>query len=227
MAKWLPIKEGERLLWLQNFVLKLAGYVGTAGVTAADVTLATNILNGYAWLVARTEQITHFKEALRRYKTIATVGQEGAPLGAFPLAPIFPASPAAVSAGMLRQLIRLVKRIKATNGYTKAMGEDLGIESPKSTPILGKPKFKATPTPNSVVRLDWVKRRASGVIVESQRGDETTWTVLGRDTLSPYFDTRAPLVNGVPEIRRYRIRYLMGDAAVGDYSAILTITTTP
>ena len=33
---YLPVREADRLTWLQNFALKLNVYVGTAGIFAAQ-----------------------------------------------------------------------------------------------------------------------------------------------------------------------------------------------
>ncbi len=60
-----------------------------------------------------------------------------------------------------------------------------------------------------------------------QRAGETTWTMLGTDTSSPYLDSRPPLVAGQPEVRRYRLRYVVNDVPVGNYSAVASITTVP
>jgi hypothetical protein len=65
------------------------------------------------------------------------------------------------------------------------------------------------------------------VLVESQRANEVAWTNLGTDRFSPFVDTREPLAAGAPEVRRYRLRYLEGDDAVGAYSPTVTVTTVP
>jgi hypothetical protein len=75
--------------------------------------------------------------------------------------------------------------------------------------------------------MDWVKSTSDGVIIESQRGSEVDWTPMGTDRFAPWIDTRAPLVAGQPEVRRYRIRYLDGDDPVGLDSAVLSVTTIP
>lgn len=227
MPTWLPRTQAERLLWLENFKNKLAIYVGTAGITVADVTAAEEWYDAYAWIIARSEQITALKEDITAYKVILSDGPLGTPLGAYPAAPIFPAAPALVSAGIFLQVVQLAERIRATAGYTQPIGEDLGIEPVGSVPVLGDPTFVAVALPNSEVRLDWVKASSQGVIVESQRGDEVAWTLLGVDNFSPYLDGRAPLVAGQPEVRRYRIRYIVGDEPVGNYSAIVSVTTVP
>ena len=92
--------------------------------------------------------------------------------------------------------------------------------------------FERTPTsrakPAGVTGCEiWVKASADGLVVESQRGAEVTWTVVGTDNFSPYLDGRDPLVAGQPEVRRYRGRYVLNDEPVGNYSAVASVTTIP
>lgn len=229
MATWLPVSQAQRLIWLQNFALKIALYVGTAGITASDVTLVGNWLATYQWILNRKEQIATVSQDLTAWFNIYADGPEGTALGAFPTAPVYPAVPPLFTptAGMWIQLTRFVERTRNSAGFTQAMAEDLGVVPGGSSPALGDPTFDAIAQPNSEVRLNWFKGSATGVIIESQRGSETTWTVLGTDTSSPYLDSRDALVAGQPEVRRYRIRYLVGDEAVGNYSAIVSVTTIP
>jgi hypothetical protein len=81
--------------------------------------------------------------------------------------------------------------------------------------------------PNSATRIDWMKGKFDGVDVESQRGDEIDWTKLGRDFRSPFEDERPPLAAGKPEERRYRLRYLINDKPVGEWSDVIVVITKP
>lgn len=229
MPSWLPSTQAQRLTWLQNFNLKIALYSGVAGITAGDITLVGQWLATYLWILNRSDQISTVGQDINAWKDIYANGPEGTPLGAFPTAPTYPAVPPLFSptAGMWIQLIRFVERIRNTAGFTEAMAEDLGVAVVSGGPALGDPTFEAIAQPNSEVRINWVKSSSSGVIVEGQRADEVAWTLLGTDTSSPYLDSRAPLVAGQPEVRRYRIRYLVGDELVGNYSAIVSVTTIP
>lgn len=229
MPSWLPSTQAQRLIWLQNFALKFALYVGTAGITAGDVTQVNGWLASYQWILNRSEQIATVLQDLNAWKDIYANGPEGTALGAFPTAPTYPAVPPLFTptAGMWPQLLRLIERTRNSAGFTEAMAEDLGVAVISGSPTLGDPTFEAIAQPNNEVRINWVKGASSGVIGESQRGTETTWTVLGTDTSSPYLDSRDALVAGQPEVRRYRIRYLVGDEAVGNYSAIVSVTTIP
>lgn len=229
MPTWLPDREADRLVWLQNFALKLGVYVGTAGIVAGDVTLAGNWRDVYQWILNRSEQINTVKQEVNEWKSIFADGPIGTPLGAYPIAPVYPAPPAAftATAGMFAQAIAMAERIRNSVGYTTAIGEDLGITPPVGGGVLGDPVLELIALPGDEVRVNWVKGRADGLIVESQRAGEVTWTVLGTDNNSPYLDARAPLVAGQPEVRRYRGRYVVNDEPVGNYSAIATVTTVP
>ncbi len=57
------------------------------------------------------------------------------------------------------------------------------------------------------MELTWIKGTHQAVIVESQVGNATDWTVLGPKMTKPWIDTRAPQVAGQPEVRRYRLRF--------------------
>ncbi|MBX7133839.1 MAG: hypothetical protein K1X67_14290 [Fimbriimonadaceae bacterium] len=228
MPTWLPKREAERLLWLQNFALKLNVYVGTAGIVAGDVTAVQGYLGLFQWALNRTDQIRTVSQDLTEWKRILADGPIGTPIGAFPAAPSYGPVPVITPvAGIFPLIIALAERIRNTAGYTTAIGEDLGIEPPSGPPPLGDPTFTAIAQPNSEVRLNWVKSTSDGVIIEGQRADEVVWTSLGSDRFSPFVDTRGPLVAGQPEVRRYRMRYLDGDDPVGAYSAVVSVTTVP
>jgi hypothetical protein len=132
--------------------------------------------------------------------------------------------------GILKRFSKWEERVKAHPSYSEATGDLLQINSAQSaavSPDNAKPKGKGTAMPDSVGRLDWIKGKFDGVDVEGQRGDETAWTKLGRDFRSPFDDERQPLQANKPEERRYRLRYLIDDAPVGDWSDVIVIITKP
>lgn len=228
MPTWIPLREADRLTWLQNFALKLNVYVGTAGIVAGDVTAVNLYLAFYLWIINRTDQIRTASQDLTEWKRLLADGPIGTPIGAAPAAPVYAGIPLGTPvAGIFPLIIALAERIRNTAGYTTAIGEDLGIVPPAAIAPLGDPTFTVAALPNSETRLDWVKATSDGVIVEGQRAGEATWTLLGTDRFSPYVDGRAPLVAGQPEVRRYRLRYLAGDDPVGNYSATVSVTTVP
>jgi hypothetical protein len=122
---------------------------------------------------------------------------------------------------------KLVARLKTHPAYNDVIGEDLRIIGSEITTPEAKPTGKVKVLPNFAIEVSFVKQGFSGVEVESQRGDETGWTLLAFDTQSPYVDNRPPLVADQAEVRRYRLRYRKADLPVGEYSDILTATAGP
>lgn len=128
-------------------------------------------------------------------------------------------------------LQKIFKRIKAQPDYSEGVGLNLGIVPPKAAPLNlreAAPKgLKIQSLSNSVVRIDWRKGKFDGVIVKSQFLGEIQWFEIGRDIHSPFIDTRPPREAGKPEVRRYRLYYMLNDEAVGEPSAILETATMP
>ena len=206
----------------------MALYVGQAGLVAADSTNMNGWRDWYQWILNRSDQVKNSLKDINEFKRIMMDGPIGTPMGPTPVAPVYPATVIfAISAGIFDQIITLRERTVHTVGYNTVMGENIGFEPIGAPPTLGDPTFDLLALVASQVRLDWVKSLATGVIIEGQRGSEVDWTVLASDYFSPFIDTRAPLVAGQPEVRRYRIRYLVGDEAVGSYSGVFQITTIP
>lgn len=227
-VSWIPSTDAGKLLWLQNAATKVALYVGTAGIVAADVTMFNGFRDWWQWILNRNDQVKNTREQIVEFKDLMRDGPVGTPMGATPVAPVYPAAPLfVISAGIFDQIISFAERTKNTVGYTTVMGEDIGIEPVGGPPPLGDPVFELVALVGSQVRIDWVKSSSDGVIVESQRGAETGWTVLATDHFSPYVDAREPLVAGQPEVRKYRLRYLLGDDPVGNYSGTFQVTTIP
>jgi hypothetical protein len=51
--------------------------------------------------------------------------------------------------------------------------------------------------------------------------------MLTTGNYSPYLDARPPATAGQPEIREYRLRHILRDEEVGEWSDIISATTTP
>ena len=225
---YLPTSDSELLVWFNNFQSKFTTVGPVLGFTAADVTKVTNDYQMLAFVVEAAEAIRNQSLAYTSYKNTLRDGPIGTVMPGMPPAPSL-SPPDLVTPGIVPRLRALVQRIKAQPQYTETIGNNLGIIAaaapPSATP--SKPTATAAAEPGSAVRIDWVKAGFDGVLVEGQRASEALWTALGTDLQSPYNDTRAPLQPGVPEVRRYRLRYVKGDVPTGDYTDTITVTTTP
>ena len=226
---FLPGPDSDLLIWLNNFHLKFPAYAPALGFTLAEVTAVTDDYNTLAFVVSAAEAVRNESQSRTSYKNVLRDGPVGTVAPTLPSAPTLTPPAAIVAPGIIPRLRAMVQRIKAHPSYTESMGLDLGLgakSAAQATPP-EKPSATAAAEPGSTVRINWVKAGFDGVLVESQRAGETVWTLLGTDTQSPYVDTRAPVQAGVPELRRYRLRYVKSDVPVGSYSDEMIVTTTP
>ena len=226
----LPRTNTEMAAWFLHFASKIEAHAPALSVSAADVAALKADAAMVDWtlrvlpsLRASGQQFTAFKEDLLD-------GQTGGAPCAAPAAPTFSPPPAAVPAGAIARTRARAQRIKKSPGYTEAIGRDLEIISPTAADIAAddtsKPTFRATPLPHSEVRLDWVKGRHSGVVIQGKRAGDTDWVDLGKDNYSPYVDGRSALTASTSETRQYRARYLDKDDEVGAWSDVVSAGTT-
>ena len=128
----------------------------------------------------------------------------------------------------VKEIRKLANRIKATPGYSEAMGSGLGIIGEDSTfdPTTAKPTISVKPTGGHVdVKFDH-PREVNGVKIYSKRGSETAFTFLATDTHTPYHDNRANLVPGTAEKREYTAYYFIGEDAIGLECDIVSLSIT-
>ncbi|MBS4027519.1 MAG: hypothetical protein KGZ58_02685 [Ignavibacteriales bacterium] len=199
MAKkdYLPKGDSQYSFWYDNFGNKLVGHGPTLGITndeinvvQADALSVRTKISEVQAIKLTTQAVVHTKD-----ETLSESRQKTR---------------------------KLVNRLKAHPDYSVAIGEELGIVPPDVPGIPGgvdnaKPDFEITVLGDRN-RLDWMKREFDGVVIEGKRGNETTWTHLDKDMKSPYEDMRKNLIPNVPETRIYRMRYIIGDEEVGQWS---------
>ena len=192
--EFLPRTEAGLLIWLQIFANKLSTYAATLGVAPAQVTQFQNDLTNATTALDKVQAAKTGLQSLVQTKDTALD---------------------AVTK-RIRDTAVILKRHAA---YTNAIGEDLGIVPAAPTHLApeAKPQFTVTAFADKV-RLDWVKGESDGVVVQCKRGNESGFTTLGRDTVSPYDDMRPNATPDTPETRTYRMRYLAVDEEVGDWS---------
>jgi len=227
-SNYLPESESQLVVWFNNLQTKLLTYATTFGLTGAETTAVTNDYNAIAYMMAQVEAIKANSQDRVQYKARLLRGPSGAAT-AFPGDFIAATPPTAtVTPGVLDRIRALARRLKAHPNYTKAIGEDLGIVAPDVTsPRSPRPRGTARSVGSSQIGLTFVKLGFSGVRVESKRGPETAWSYLGTYIVSPFTDSRGPLVAGMPESRSYRLQYVRGNDPVGEFSDTLTVSTEP
>lgn len=223
-----PTADADLGAYMSHFSSKLPKYSATLAISAddlntlqADTAMILWTLQVLPSLRAAAQQFTAFKDDLFD-------GETGGAAKAAPAAPVFPAAPVPVANGAIPRTRSLIQRIKKSPGYTEAIGKDLGIIAPETqADTQAKPKFAGVALTGSQVRLDWVKGRYDGVIVQCRRTGDADFITLGRDNYSPYVDGRPPVTAGASETRQYRMRYIHKDDEVGDWSDIVSVVTLP
>jgi hypothetical protein len=223
-----PKTDAALVAWLVQLATKAPSHAAALGLTAADLQGVKNDAAALDWLVKALPAVRASAEQFTAYKYGVLDGPPGANTPPIPTLPPIAAAPAAIPSGLVARNRALVKRMKNAPGYTEAIGRDLELIGPETaSEEAPKPTFKASAHPGSRVRLDWVKRSYSGVLVQGRRPGDTAFLDLGRDNFSPFDDERAPLAAGVPEPREYRMRYLDKDDPVGEWSDVVSVTTKP
>lgn len=202
------------------------------GFTAGEISAGVNDAAMMRYVIEEGRNAAAHSKAATAYKSAILGGVEEGKNS--PDAPVYQAigAPADLTEeGVLARLSNVARRAKEHPNYTDAIGEKLMIATPDaggdSDNSGAKPKAEGTAMPSSVVRIDWTKGKFDGVIIEGQRGDETTWTRLDRDFRSPFEDERTPTSANKPEERRYRLIYLIDDEPVGVYSDVIVVITMP
>ena len=111
--------------------------------------------------------------------------------------------------------------IRKNDGFEAADGDAIQIFKSKAAfdPSQGRPVISGLTVGVQEIILDWVKGRFSGVVIYTS-ADNITWTRLDKDSRSP-FEDRRPWTG--PEVRYYKMRYLLIDAEVGQESEVLKV----
>ena len=111
--------------------------------------------------------------------------------------------------------------VRKHENFVIADGDILQIFKSKAAfdPSQGRPVISGITVSVQEIILDWVKGKFSGVVIYAS-GDNQTWTKLDKDTRSP-FEDRRPWSG--PEVRYYKLRYLVGDAEVGQESEVVKV----
>ncbi len=117
-------------------------------------------------------------------------------------------------------MLRVLNIIQNAANFIESDAEALGFRV-VSLPIdlkTVKPVITGITTDEVQIIVDWVRGSMQGVIIYGSY-DGKNFTEVGRDTRSPYEDTRKNKTDH-PEERYYRMKYMKNDKAIGLFSSI-------
>ncbi len=229
-SKWFPQSLGARADWFDNFTVQFAIVAAALGFLPAEVTAVQADNNLMKFLVTANDQMNTVIDAARAFRKVITEGVLGTPTPNWPAQ--FAGSPAdpPPATGVFERLDNLVKRIRLAPGYTEETGQLLGIV-PQPTPEVDPEGMKPDPSlrvePGNIVLVDYVRGKADGIEIQYMLDNSGTWVNGGRFT-KPTATLQIPESPGnLPRFVQVRARYVIGDVAVGQYSDIDSISTTP
>ena len=217
-----------KIAWSLNFEEKFPSLAVSLGFSFPESTALLNDSRNMRFAILNGISATAYSKAANAFKYDLLNGvEDGEPEPVLPVLTVAEPPDPIVLAGIIDRLTKAIARMKTSAGYSESIGEQLLIVQPEEDDAIEpttKPTGQATSLP-AMIRIDWVKGKFDGVIIESQRGDETEWTRLDRDTRSPFDDERPNFNAGKPEERRYRLRYFLGDEPVGTFSDVIVAVT--
>ncbi len=204
-SDYIPNGDAQFDAWETNFVTKLTALAATLGLSPAEVTAIT---------AAITTHHTTYNSVIA-----AKAAAKGA------------VTANRTTRSDTEDAVRLFvkNKIKASDSYTDAMGQQLGIIGSETTTdwSTAKPTIRAEVSGGSFpdipqVIIHWDKKQADGIFIFSRRGFDQNFEMIGTDSFPPYEDTRPRQNITQPEQRWYYAMYVVKDQMVGLPSDIVT-----
>lgn len=209
---------------LEQMKANLPTYLAVLGLSAADMGLANTMADAMAWIVLRNNAAPGFTQDWSKLRDQVRLGIGGDILQPMPVPPDVTTPPAIIPVNIEKKYRALVKRIKSADAYTTGIGENLGIEAPKTIPDFStyKPVFKLKLTAGQVLII-WKKLQAQGINIY-KKVDNGAWFKLDFDGTPNFLDTSATPPAGITQNWSYKLRYVKGDVEVGEFSDVMSIT---
>lgn len=229
MAKkdyYLPETDTGKIIWLNNFALKLPTYATALSIPVTMHTQVTNDADNFVKMVSSIGYFADYNKQLTTYKNELRSGTvNNTPIGTLPAPPAaitFNTPPLADVFGRIR---KLVQTIKNNPNYTEAIGQDLGIIGTENTidPNTLKPELKVESGTAGQPNIIWKKGLTTGVKIKVDRGSGT-FEFLAVDTQPNYLDTHPLPPLGQTAIWKYTAIYLLNDEETGQWSDVVSIS---
>lgn len=214
--------EGKAALF-ERFRDTIPTYSAAVGVTAPEMADQADDAVWFRYILTNMMIVRDSSVQWTNFKNLILNGPGD---GSIPATPVTtpPATPAptAMPPGILTRFRELARRIKASAGYTDAIGQALGIVGPDSA---GPDISTITPqislrTVGDKVEVIWNKQGMEAVEIHKDSG--TGWHFLATDTRPNYFDT-TPFPSPAAHWK-YRAIYTEDSQRVGQWSPVVEIT---
>jgi len=204
----------------KNFSVKIGKY--QLGLTTDEVTAIHMDAAAFDLILNFQTSIQTYAQTVTTYKNLYRKG--GGSVGNLPVAPVASPLPNSPLPNLEARLRAILQRIVNHPNYTKAIGDDLGIESSPETfsATEGKPSFFIEPSSGGYPNLRWTKGKFQGVEIWKDAGKG--FVKLDRDMRPDYID-KSPLPTlGDSALWKYKMIYLVNDEHVGNWSDVVSVT---
>jgi hypothetical protein len=222
--QYLPVSSADRVIWLNNFSGALPQFAAALGLTTAEVQNVQRDAAYYAYTLQLQNDARQYLQSLTQYKNSMQSTSAQAVTVPLPVLTVIASPPPAVPPGIFGRVSTLVLRIKRSTAYTTAIGQSLGIIAPTSNfdPNNAVPELS--------VRLDgghpflkWKKGAFDAMAIYVDRGDGNGFVFLRHTVKTDYLDTEPLPANTFSVNWSYRIKGMIGDDEVGQFSQVISI----
>lgn len=224
---WLPYGLSERVHAFQRIANAAETYEVQLGLVPADVSRVKAIAVEFAFAVTIYQHNKVTLKALRGWRNIVTSNEPT--FGPSTERPMFDNTPMPVGTqrGLVAEMRRYVRMMKASSGFTTAIGRSMGVMSPNhARKPLGElqPQLKATAVSGFKVLIACEMQGMTGIQLEFRRNGEEKFEKVAFLTKLPETIYIEPRVLGVPETGYMRAIYFHKNKTVGQYSTMVSVT---
>lgn len=226
-ADWFPTRLADQAAMFTNILGKISGYTTVLPITTAqrdEILLICNqflAINNYVTASrATTESLVEWRDFVFNGDPVGDPCPEAPDYTVFSISEGY-------FIGIFKRFRELVDLIKASPGYTRAIGEDLMIVAVKSDSVLPEdltPELKVSAAPGYLVNLGGSLQGTDAIRVEYKRNGAAAWSVVGFLTKLPGTVTIIPNTPGEPEVGNIRGRFTKKNVDVGNSSPEYPVT---
>ena len=223
MAKsfYIPNGDAARAEWLNNFSAKLSQHANNIGVMQKEVNEFKEDSTAFRYALDTMRLYRNEAKEWTAYKNKLSEGINDGKKVSLPSVTPLPKAPAGVNPGIFKRVRLLAQRIKAHPGYSKEVGEDLGIIGAEKILDLENAKPVLNPVmKGGKVVVKWKKLGFDGIGLEKDTGNGFKFITV--DTRPDFNDPES--IPSTPQVWRYRAFYRKGDKNVGKVSAVVSIS---
>jgi hypothetical protein len=220
-----PTREGDQGLLFSNIQTKIPKYYTDLDISTTRQAKLTLVLAWliWAWQIYLPSRRTDPTTATKWRQQLAN-GTSDATTNTAPPAPAVLTPPTGTPFfGMLSWLFEEIGRWKKAEGYTDAIGADLGVVGAAAVAHTDPPQLWVGNVAQNSVELCTNFFEHDGVYNESQRQGEAGFSFLAIETNSPYVDNRPVKTPGQAEWRDYRSCWWDNNTASCAFGPVLRV----